>query len=172
MTIKLLASAAVIMFSSTSISYKTKSNNSQYVYYKLGDKISWNSFVKKSNINDASAESSTAISYDYTEKDGKVVSVQVSAVLIKNESYCIASKCTDYLLNHEQRHFDITFIFSQIFIERLKKEDQLSEKKVSIIYNQVIKEWNAFQDQYDYETDHSQNVLEQQRWDYKIQSLL
>lgn len=81
---------------------------------------------------------------------------------------------TDYILNHEQKHFDL----SEAFTKKLEAElNSLSEtKNVMADANKLFVSENSLcekmQQQYDNETKHGINEVEQQRWNQKIDSLL
>jgi hypothetical protein len=79
------------------------------------------------------------------------------------------------LLNHEQGHVNINFLllkdgqqkirFQQYTIHNYKKAIQKNANKVSAYYR-------AMQDQYDEETKHGSDDLQQKRWDEIIQKEL
>ncbi|MBO9571286.1 MAG: DUF922 domain-containing protein [Chitinophagaceae bacterium] len=82
---------------------------------------------------------------------------------------------TDYILNHEQRHFDITEIYARILEKSLKAykfNGKTVEKDINKIYSDVMKDHVASQHTYDLETNHSIDSVQQHNWDNKIDSLL
>lgn len=131
-------------------------------------KLTWNDFVKVKKLPDASAEVSTAISYDYeTNKP-----VKVHCILERNKSFVETNSINDYILNHEQRHFDLTYIYSRKFAFLLKSEPNATEERVKEIYNNIIAEWDAEQEMYDDETDNSINKEKQDLWNRFIDNQL
>ncbi|UJH92241.1 DUF922 domain-containing Zn-dependent protease [Antarcticibacterium sp. 1MA-6-2] len=79
------------------------------------------------------------------------------------------SSKSDYLLSHEQLHFDIT----ELHARKLRKHlshlsiDQLSKKPKEVLnsfYTKVEKERAAMQLQYDRETKHSLNKEAEAKW--------
>ena len=82
----------------------------------------------------------------------------------------------DYILKHEQGHFDITEIYSRILRKaiaemKFKKYDTIGSE-VQKVFNQKSNDCEKLQDQYDHETDHSKKKEEQYRWDAKIATML
>ena len=63
-------------------------------------------------------------------------------------SFYRKSKATAYLLNHEQRHFDITYIYAIELVKRLKSNSCQTVDDAVRIYNEVMNEWELFQDKY------------------------
>ena len=82
---------------------------------------------------------------------------------------------TDYLLKHEQGHFDIGRLclaaINQAFTNGvfLKKDYQT---KPSAIFSDTLEKYHEMGALYDKETDHSKNKEEQKRWDVLIDKLL
>ncbi len=75
------------------------------------------------------------------------------------------------LLKHEQLHFDIT----ELFVRKLRRQlsvfendcEQLS-KHIQEYYDSNYKEFVAYQDQYDKETEHSIDKAMQREWEEKV----
>ena len=147
--------------------YSTEYQGANIIPYQSGNKLKWNDFIEVKSLGDAAAESSTSISYDYYENNGSV-KVKVYCLFDKSHSFVLKGKRTDYILNHEQGHFDITYLFAMKFKQELSRTSDLSEGNVYSIYLRVIKQWDLFQEQYDLETDHSINVNGQRIWDVHL----
>lgn len=82
---------------------------------------------------------------------------------------------TDYILAHEQGHFDIAEIFARKLNQQLKayRFDRNNFKEdLKKIYVDLTTEKDALQNQYDRETNHSINKEKQAEWLKKIESLL
>ena len=155
----------------TTITYNQKKEDKNNIYYDYNKKLQWSDFKITKQIKDASAETSTEISYIY-EETNQQVSIKVFCSFDKTQSFVAQGKKTDYLLNHEQRHFDISHIFAGFLYKRLEMVNNINELKAKNIYDQIVIEWNNMQDQYDEETAHSINEKEQYNWDIKINQLL
>jgi predicted secreted Zn-dependent protease len=82
---------------------------------------------------------------------------------------------TDYILAHEQGHFDITEIFARKLNEALQNYEfnkKTFRKDINDIYQAIVKQKEEYQKMYDGETDHSRNKKIQYEWLEKIQELL
>ena len=82
---------------------------------------------------------------------------------------------TDYILAHEQGHFDITEIFARRLHEALQNYQfnrRTFKKDIAQIYHSIVSEKEDYQKNYDAETDHSRNRKVQYDWLEKIDSLL
>lgn len=151
-----------------SVNYVSDKTEAGKVFYKKGIKISWNDFKGINVPRETSAITTTAISYDFINDN----QVEVYCFLYKRESAVNKAKQTDYLLNHEQRHFDITYIFARKFEALLRANPNVSEENMKDMYNAIITEWNNEQNKYDEETDNSMNKEQQELWDRKIDNQL
>jgi predicted secreted Zn-dependent protease len=82
---------------------------------------------------------------------------------------------TDYILAHEQGHFDITEIYSRRLHQALleynfnRKTYQLD---INRIYEKIVREKETLQDLYDKQSDHSRNKKTQTAWLEIIEALL
>jgi predicted secreted Zn-dependent protease len=82
---------------------------------------------------------------------------------------------TDYILAHEQGHFDITELYARALHKALSEYSfnyKTYQKDISAIYQNIVKEKEAFQEAYDSETDHSRRKKAQFEWQDKIDQLL
>jgi len=130
--------------------------------------LTWDDFsVKKVNDNTA-AETVTSISYSYDGYDR----VEVKCDFIKEESFVISKAKTNYILNHEQKHFDITYIYAVTFDKIVSRKNKLSDKIVEDLYDIIISQKDSMQILYDKETNHSENKEMQYMWDKKIATIL
>lgn len=134
-------------------------------------RLTWNDFMEVKQLEDADAETSTSITY-YYNFDGKKTSFKAYCYFNKNNSYVAFGKQTAYLLNHEQRHFDITHIYAVKLQKEFNKHSNLTFDESEVIYKKVIAQWDAFQELYDLETDNSQDKDKQKLWDYKISGMI
>lgn len=145
------------------ISLKQTNNEMSYCKLKLTDFK-----VRFQNDGITAAESVTNIGYKY-DGDNKV---EVFCTFNRDESYIIAYAKTPYILDHEQRHFDITYLYSMKFVKELAKLKWVNEGIIENVYNRILAEKEQFQIQYDSETRNSENKEQQGLWDKKIDNLL
>jgi predicted secreted Zn-dependent protease len=81
-----------------------------------------------------------------------------------------SSGLNDYMLQHEQTHFDITELYARILRKRLSEEIKTIKdvKKISSIGREITKQWEIEQNTYDDETDHSINKETQAEWNANV----
>ena len=82
---------------------------------------------------------------------------------------------TDYILAHEQAHFDITEIHARKLYEAIyhyELNPATFKNDIADIYNRIVKEKEEMQEAYDGETDHSRKRMLQYNWLEKIDKLL
>ena len=78
---------------------------------------------------------------------------------------------SDYLLRHEQLHFDIAGLYAykmQMEFEKLKKQKVANFDSYLKVYQQLWTECRKMQGEYDKETSHGQLVEENNNWIQKI----
>ncbi len=81
----------------------------------------------------------------------------------------------DYILNHEQRHYDIAELFARKFRKALAESScnyKSFNAKFNALYTKYVAEHNQFQDLYDEETKHSINGDMQTAWNNRIDNEL
>lgn len=136
-------------------------------------KLAWSDYKGKPDTgSDAAATTSTYLGFEYAIRNNKF-SYQIDCMFSKNKSWGRAK--TEYILSHEQGHFDI----AEIFARKLNKKmtEYLYNKKnyreeLDKIYNDIIEEKEIFQTEYDKVTDYSRNMDIQAVWLKKIEGLL
>jgi len=75
------------------------------------------------------------------------------------------TKTTDAdVLRHEQFHFNITYYWANFIAREMKLKPPYSAHSI----DQVLRLWRKMQRQYDRETDHGRNEVEQKRWEQLI----
>lgn len=143
---------------------------SDCVLWSENRKLTWSDFKGKpkgSSPNEALTDSGMSIEL---ECDGTSSRAVIKCFFNPRKSWT-KSKDSDYLLAHEQLHFDIT----ELFVRKLRK--QLSEfgndcKKLSShiesYYNKNYRELVRYQDQYDRESRHSLDPEKQAYWEKKV----
>jgi hypothetical protein len=159
------------LFKENRIYYNPGAKSQSQISYLENTKLTWKDFKKRPQKNKEAALSCTGIVLNTFFNNGHY-DIEVNCTFDKNMSYFVSGQNTAYVLNHEQGHFDITFYFSKLLINRLKNEKNLDENKISYIYDKILIEWDAFQQEYDKQTDHSLIVQKQSEWDLLIQEKL
>ena len=93
----------------------------------------------------------------------------------KKDSWVKHDNKTSYILNHEQKHFDIAYIHTILFIQKLKEAGLTNSNYAAVIekiYNATGTALAKMQNQYDMETNHSRITEKQAEWDEKISNQL
>ncbi|MGG9971543.1 DUF922 domain-containing protein [Ferruginibacter sp. SUN002] len=153
-------------------------NDKTVISYVAGNKLSWSDFQGTPDDNMASAITSSGIGYRFTlhqTEDSAWFVFTVDCKFSKTKSWVLKDKKTDYVLRHEQNHFDITYINTLLFIEKLKKAD-LSVKnyrnEIKAIYKQISEALSKMQRDYDTETKNGMDEQKQVEWNKKIATQL
>lgn len=93
----------------------------------------------------------------------------------KNESWMKEKGRNAYILAHEQRHFDISYLSTLQFIKKLKQvkfnQDEYMDQ-LKDIYKEVVESMREMQNQYDEETHNGINTAKQEEWNTKIANKL
>jgi hypothetical protein len=153
------------------IKYSGNSENSEVLYYSRERKLTWADFGRRQSNGNTAALTVSEISYDFSSFKGKI-DINVYCVFHKKHSYVTAKNANDYILNHEQRHFDISYIFAIYCKKRLSLEKNLTSQRASEIYDEIVKKWGEYEELYDAETNNSIDKQKQSIWDGHIDKLL
>ncbi|MGM5470754.1 DUF922 domain-containing protein [Flavobacteriaceae bacterium LMO-SS05] len=134
-------------------------------------KLTWSDFKGKKNTkSDAVAVTASGITFAYSVKKANATVVDfipvVEAHFYPNRSWVVQELADDYILIHEQLHFDIT----ELHVRKFRK--QLSQVKISnridtvldALHKSINKELATMQTQYDKESNNSINKKEQTKW--------
>jgi hypothetical protein len=141
--------------------------------------LQWNLF-RSTISNEASHSANTVTNSAFgmsTLSDEKSIKVEVHTNFYfdKNASSKKQGITSTYLLQHEQLHFDIAFQGYQQFLAELKTI-QVNENNYATIYETAFNNYRAkvreAQLQYDTETEHGINQLQQELWTTKVQKNL
>ena len=136
-------------------------------------RLVWDDFLCEPKVGtDAVASTSTSLGIAYQLTDGEL-KYHITCYFNKEKSWGLMK--TDYILAHEQGHFDITEIFARRLNEALQTyqfNKKTFKKDIGQIYQSIVSQKEEYQRIYDAETDHSRNRKVQYDWLEKIDSLL
>lgn len=170
-------SSILIFWGVISILGNKGSCNSDFdtIVWKKGVKLKWDDFCGDNFEGlGIGAASKVKLKLEYpVQKSLRWFSVE--CLFYKNESTARYNK-TDYILNHEQRHFDI----GEIYARKIRRDILLlsgsfstqNYLKLDSIYHSYTVELRLEQDYYDKETDHANDTLKQRTWDVNIDKRL
>jgi predicted secreted Zn-dependent protease len=158
---------------SIALSMIASTTQSNLIEWSSERKLTWNdfkAFPDKNSTNAALTSSSINIEFGYDNSGLKYnikcrFDPKLSWGRIKN----------DYILSHEQGHFDIAEIHARKLHKLLKAykfNTRTVSKDVNKIYEEVMKEHHSFQSQYDQETNYSRDPAKQDVWKNKIHETL
>jgi hypothetical protein len=149
------------------------------VYYDRARKLTWDDFdgiPRDMGIVAAITYSGFGYKADIRSQDGKsILNIKVYCYFDKNKSWVKDGKATEYILAHEQHHFDISYIATCIFIDRIQStvfNAGSLNTTLPVIYNECLDIMNRMQDEYDTQTKNGQSKDKQAEWDRKINSML
>jgi hypothetical protein len=137
--------------------------------------LTWDDFRGKPHTKSrVGAITYSGIKYSY-EQSGSSLSMKVVATFDPDLSWYNKSTANEYVLRHEQLHFDITELYARKLRAALKQISPKAAKPSAIaekLYDKFFSESRDYQDLYDHETNHSRNEARQAEWDKKISSAL
>lgn len=150
-----------------------KSEDQEYLPWIDDRRLLWDDFQGEPKRNtDAVASTSTSLGIAYQVKNS-TLTYQITCKFSKVKSWGLVK--TDYILAHEQGHFDITELYARKLHQELQDyrfNKRTFRKDVNDIYQRIVKEKESFQAAYDGQTDHSRNRKQQMQWLEKIGKLL
>ena len=132
--------------------------------------LTWTDFkgaVPKNADFVASTNTGISFGYSYTNTNGKIdVKFTIESFIHPEKSWFQKDKVDDYILAHEQTHFDISELYARMLKKRLSQQVFTKHAKAEIekIYHQNEKQRRAMQAQYDAETDHSRIEKKELFW--------
>ncbi len=149
------------------------------IFYDANRKLNWTDFRGAPDANVvAAAQTDAGFGYNssYSYADGKgTLTITVYCDFNKNTSWFKPEGKNDYILKHEQHHFDIAYLCTMQFIDRLRKGTYTTTNYHQLIgsaYKECATTLNAMQNQYDNETQHGIIKDKQQEWNDKIEKQL
>lgn len=171
MCYKVFSSAIfILLLLLSSIGHAQRKSN--FIYFDQQAEVNWKNFKGKANkLSSYQALSYTGIELSMsTAPEGLII--HVYTVFNPRKSWT-KDKKSDYLLQHEQLHFDITELYARKFRKALKEHkfkafgaEQF--KEVQRLYKIYYTELEKFQSLYDKESDHSKNKAQEAQWQARV----
>ncbi|HEU4608824.1 MAG TPA: DUF922 domain-containing protein [Chitinophagaceae bacterium] len=138
---------------------------SQFIDWSATRPLTWNDFKGRPPAGSSDAAlTSSHIDVDFHFEE-KGFSYKISCRFNKQESW--ARQKNDYILRHEQAHFDIAELYARQLNKALQSYRRSGKKDaatLSNIYSRIMNEQNVRQATYDQETAHSLNRERQEEW--------
>ncbi len=136
-------------------------------------KLTWADYKASPNPeSDAAASTTTFLSIQY-HITGNNLEFKIQSKFSKTDSWGLHK--TDYILSHEQGHFDIAEIFARKLYQKMSEytfNRKTFQNDLKKIYEEITGEKEEMQNEYDNETRHSINRTKQAEWLKKIQWML
>jgi len=145
----------------------------QFIEWSSSKKLTWEDYLASpSSASDAAAITSTALGIEYHLRNN-ILAYKITCRFSKTRSW--GKYKTNYILQHEQGHFDITEIFARRLAKEIKQykfDSRKYQEDLSKIYKKVMDAKEEYQNIYDAETDYSRNKEKQDEWLKKIEDEL
>jgi hypothetical protein len=150
-----------------------KEESSEFIPWVVRRNLNWEDFqcAPKRNT-DAVASTSTSLGLSYQVSHGEL-NYEITCNFSKLKSWGLVQN--DYILAHEQGHFDITELFARKLHESLSKyqfNKRTYRDDINRIYQDVVAQKEEMQQAYDGETDHSRKRRIQSEWHEAIEKML
>lgn len=136
--------------------------------------LSWNDFVgvpPSSAPYVATTSSGISFSYSYSFKNGsQKFDYTVQSLFYPDKSWFVNDAVSEYILKHEQTHFDISELHARMLRKKLKTiefSDNI-KKKVDALYSQIEEDRRQMQQRFDKETNHSKNTIKELEWEKNV----
>ncbi len=137
--------------------------------WDAGRKLTWNDFEAKAQDNsDNVALTSTHINFKFGYGSSGFT-YSITCQFDKSRSWVKIKN--NYILAHEQGHFDI----AELHARKLKKalstyvfKEATASSDVNKLYEELMKQYQEMQNSYDRQTDHSRKTDQQEAWLKKI----
>ena len=157
----------------TTVTKNSKEENTEFIPWVSRRTLSWEDFQSAPKRGtEAVASTSTSLGLSYQVTRGSL-SYEITCNFSKVKSWGLVK--TDYILAHEQGHFDITELFARKLYESLDKykfNKRTYKDDINRIYQSVVAQKEAMQNAYDSETDHSRKRRFQKEWETAIEKML
>jgi len=158
----------IILFLFLSISLPV--NDAVKMQWNENRQLTWDDFRGVPDLDGgyvASTNSGMSFSFSYKVKEGKMtMEYEILCNFYPELSWYKPDLVTDYILKHEQTHFDI----SELYTRKLRKameETSFSnnpKEEVNELYQKMENARRQLQAKYDSETDHSKNEPVEIQW--------
>jgi len=151
--------------------------------YAEKSKLDWSDFRgEPDKVSDFDSAVNTGITYQwsYSKDQGREIELkyEVHSFCYPSLSWVKKGQMSNYLLAHEQLHFDISELHARIMRKKLQDYDPGQhvendvKKDLNKMYKRVERMRINMQQVYDEDTDHSKNKEAQQKWVKKVETLM
>lgn len=165
-----------IFYFNTQVKHDVSNNFDNKIIWEGDSRLNWKDFSgSANNFVFYHAYSMTGIAYDVLTNSPKSAQFFIYSYFDKNQSWVKNGQETDYLLNHEQMHFDLCELYRRKFAKRLTDRTfthQNISSEMKIIFDDIFRGFEQIQKQYDAETNHARIKEKQKEWNAFVQAEL
>lgn len=148
----------------------------QKIIWQEGQKLVWDNFkspVNRRNNPDVAAYTNCGWEYSVVKSSNpkSPVKIEIKTIFNEDKSWKDIKKINDYILLHEQKHFDIAEIFVRKFRRTVAEKIRNSgdyDRLFQSIYNTIYKGYKNFQMSYDKDTRHGMDEVKQAEYNAAI----
>ena len=150
-----------------------QSSDEELIHWSENRKLTWADYKGTAKTgSDVAASTATYLGIEYSFNN-KGFGYKITCSFSKNKSWGLHK--TEYILAHEQGHFDIAEIFARKLNKQMaeyKFDKENFKDDLKNIYLKITADKENMQNTYDQETDHSILKEKQMQWLKKIEQLL
>lgn len=148
----------------------------QKIIWQEEQKLVWDNFknpVKRKNNPDVAAYTNCGWEYSVVKSSNpkSPVKIEIKTVFNEDKSWKDVKKINEYILLHEQKHFDIAELFVRKFRKNVAEKIRNSgdyDRLFKSIYNTVYNDYKNFQIAYDRDTRHGIDEVKQAEYNAAI----
>ncbi|REC78670.1 DUF922 domain-containing protein [Chryseobacterium elymi] len=141
----------------------------QKIIWQEDRKLVWDNFkspVNRKNRADVAAYTHCGWEYSVVKSTNSKspVKIEVTAIFNEDRSWKDVKRINDYILLHEQKHFDIAELFVRKFRKEIQEKIKTSgdyDKNFNAVYSKISNDYKNFQMSYDRITQHGMNKEKQ-----------
>jgi len=163
----------LILFVSVPLLLSSQTRNEELLDWDAGRRLTWADYKAKPEPgSDAAASTASVLAVSYSISSTGFT-YRIECRFSKTRSWGLHK--SDYILSHEQGHFDIAEIFARKLHKKLSEYQfnrRTYQKDLDNIYEEIVQDKDKMQNDYDRETNHSINKDKQAEWLQKIRLLL
>ncbi|WP_241310244.1 DUF922 domain-containing protein [Chryseobacterium arthrosphaerae] len=149
---------------------------SQKIMWQEEQKLVWDNFkspVNRKNNPDVAAYTNCGWEFSVVKSSNpkSPVTIKIQAIFNEDKSWKDVKKINDYILLHEQKHFDIAELFVRKFRKAVAEKISTSgdyNKYFKTIYNAISIDYKNFQISYDKDTRHGMDKEKQAEYNAAI----
>lgn len=162
---KIVSSVCILLITALAINAQEPS----FSYEEL-PVLGWEDFRGEPDLNStfhANTNSGFSYSWSYSTSNGEMdLEYEVFSTFYPNLSWVHPEHKVDALLKHEQLHFDISELHARKLRKAMStyKPGQSIRKDLKNLYTRIEKERVTMQNNFDRETNHSTNKVEEAKW--------